>query len=138
MGRSALAVPATAKTLVLSAINFATVEVDISGGKATIGTIVLQPAGKSLSEVVVVAYGTQNKTNVTGSVATVSRNVVADKPFTSVDKALQGVVPGMRVSSTSGSALWFGYGYYRHPQHRVHQCQRQSFMGDRRGHRYLG
>ena len=102
-GTFTLAVPASAKTLVLSAINFATVEVDISDSKATIGTIVLQPAGKSLSEVVVVAYGTQNKTNVTGSVSTVSGNVVADKPFTSVDKALQGAVPGMLVSSSSGA-----------------------------------
>ena len=101
-GTFSLAVPETARTLVLSAVNFSTVEVDISGGKTGIGTVVLQPAGKSLSEVVVVAYGTQNKTNVTGSVATVNGNLVADKPFTSVDKALQGVVPGMQVSSSSG------------------------------------
>ncbi|HVS95210.1 MAG TPA: SusC/RagA family TonB-linked outer membrane protein [Puia sp.] len=101
-GTFSLSVPETARTLVLSAVNFATMEVDISGGRTSIGTIVLQAAGKSLSEVVVVAYGTQNKTNVTGSVATVNGNVVSDKPFTSVDKALQGVVPGMQVSSTSG------------------------------------
>ena len=102
-GSFSLAVPGSGKTLVLSAVNFATVEIDISDGKTDIGTIVLQPAGKSLSEVVVVAYGTQNKTNVTGSVATVSGNVVADKPFSSVDKALQGVVPGLLVSSSSGA-----------------------------------
>ena len=102
-GTFTLSVPETAKTLVLSAVNFSTVEIDIAGGKASIGTIVLQAAGKSLSEVVVVAYGTQNKTNVTGSVSTVKGAVVADKPFTSVDKALQGVVPGMLVSSTSGA-----------------------------------
>lgn len=101
-GTFTLNVPEKARTLVLSAINYATREVDISDGKTSIGTVVLLPAGKSLSEVVVVAYGTQNKTNVTGSVATVSGNVVADKPFTSVDKALQGAVPGMLVSSTSG------------------------------------
>ena len=102
-GTFTLAVPESAKTLVLSAVNFTTQELDISGGKTSIGTITLQAAGKSLSEVVVVAYGTQNKTNVTGSVATVSGNVVADKPFTSVDKALQGAVPGMQVSSMSGA-----------------------------------
>ena len=99
-GSFSLSVPETARTLILSAVNFSTVDVDISGGKTAIGTIVLQAAGKSLSEVVVVAYGTQNKTNVTGSIATVSGNLVADKPFTSVDKALQGVVPGVQVSST--------------------------------------
>ncbi|HEV9038752.1 MAG TPA: SusC/RagA family TonB-linked outer membrane protein [Puia sp.] len=102
-GTFTLAVPQSARTLVLSAVNLSTVEIDISDGKTSIGTIALQAAGKNLSEVVVVAYGTQNKVNVTGSVATVSGNVVADKPFTSVDKALQGAVPGMLVSSTSGA-----------------------------------
>jgi TonB-linked SusC/RagA family outer membrane protein len=101
-GSFSLTVSETAKTLVISAVNFATLEVGISG-KTSIGSVALQPANKSLSEVVVVAYGTQSKTNVTGSVTTVSGNVVADKPFTSVDKALQGAVAGMQVSSTSGA-----------------------------------
>lgn len=97
-----LTVPDNARTLEISAVNFATLEVSIAG-KTTIGSVALQPANKSLSEVVVVAYGTQNKTNVTGAVTTVSGKVVADKPFTSVDKALQGSVPGMLVSSASGA-----------------------------------
>jgi len=101
-GSFMLTVPDNARTLVISAVNFSTLEVGISG-KTTIGTVSLQPANKSLSEVVVVAYGTQNKTNVTGAVTTVSGKVVADRPFTSVDKALQGSVPGMYVSSTSGA-----------------------------------
>lgn len=101
-GSFLLTVPANARTLVISAVNFSTLEVGISG-KTSIGTVSLQPANKSLSEVVVVAYGTQNKTNVTGAVTTVSGKVVADRPFTSVDKALQGAVPGMLVSSGSGA-----------------------------------
>ena len=101
-GSFMLTVPDNARTLIISAVNFASLEVGITG-KTTIGSVSLQQANKSLSEVVVVAYGTQNKTNVTGSVTTVSGNVVADKPFTSVDKALQGAVPGMLVSSASGA-----------------------------------
>src|SRR5579872_4456266 len=96
-GSFVLTVPDNAKTLVISAVNFATLEVGIAG-KTTIGSITMQQSGKSLSEVVVVAYGTQNKGNVTGAVTTVSGNVVADRPFTSVDKALQGAVAGMLVS----------------------------------------
>src|SRR5580658_1860127 len=72
-----------AKTLVISAINFTTQEINV-GGRAKIGAVNLQTASKNLSEVVVVAYGTQRKTNVTGAVATVSGAAVADKPFTSV------------------------------------------------------
>jgi TonB-linked SusC/RagA family outer membrane protein len=101
-GSFLLTVPDGARTLIISAVNFSTLEIGITG-KTAIGSVSLQPANKSLSEVVVVAYGTQNKTNVTGAVTTVSGNVVADKPFTSVDKALQGAVPGMYVSSASGA-----------------------------------
>jgi TonB-dependent SusC/RagA subfamily outer membrane receptor len=57
----------------------------------------------SLDEVVVVAYGTQKKTNITGAIVTVSGGQVADKPFTSVDKALQGNVAGLQSSSSSGA-----------------------------------
>jgi TonB-linked SusC/RagA family outer membrane protein len=92
---------ADAKTLVITAVNFAHLEVSIQG-KNKIGTINLTAATKDLSEVVVVAYGTQKKTNITGSVATVTGAAVADKPFTSVDKELQGDVAGVQVSSTSG------------------------------------
>lgn len=101
-GHFVLSLPEGARTLVISAVNFSTLETGIAG-KTTIGTVSLQPANKSLSEVVVVAYGTQHTTNVTGSVTTVKGNVLADRPFTSVDKALQGTVPGMFVSSGSGA-----------------------------------
>ena len=101
-GSFMLTVPDNARTLVISAVNFSPLEVGITG-KTSIGTLSLQAANKSLSEVVVVAYGTQNKTNVTGAVSTVKGNLLADKPFTSVDKALQGQVPGMFVSSASGA-----------------------------------
>jgi TonB-linked SusC/RagA family outer membrane protein len=90
-----------AKRLVVSAINFTTQEI-VVGGKNKV-FVNLQVASKNLSEVVVVAYGTQRKTNVTGAVATVTGAAVADKPFTSVDKALQGDVAGVQVSSSSGA-----------------------------------
>lgn len=101
-GSFSVTAPATAKALIISAVNFATQEVSIAG-RDNIGTVTLQPGNQSLNEVVVVAYGTQKKTNVTGSVATVAGALVADKPFTSVDKELQGSVAGMQVSSTSGA-----------------------------------
>lgn len=91
-----------AKTLVITAVNFSPLEVNVAN-KSKLGIVNMQPASKDLSEVVVVAYGTQKKTNVTGAVATVSAAAVADKPFTSVDKELQGDVAGVQVSSESGA-----------------------------------
>src|SRR3984885_9905204 len=91
-GSFSLSAPAGSRTLVISAVNFATQEIGISG-KTDIGTVAMKPgSAQNLSEVVVVAYGTQAKTNVTGSVVTVSGALVADKPFSSVDKELQGSV----------------------------------------------
>ena len=100
-GSFSLHVADDAKTLVISAVNFAPLEINITA-KTKLGPVNLQPGGKNLSEVVVVAYGTQRKTNLTGSVSTVAGAAVADKPFTSVDKELQGDVAGVQVSSTSG------------------------------------
>ena len=101
-GTFTVTAPASARALVISAVNFATQEVVIAG-KTTVGAIAMKPGATSLNEVVVVAYGTQKKTNVTGSVVTVSGAAIADKPFTSVDKTLQGAVAGVEVSSTSGA-----------------------------------
>ncbi|MFT4203485.1 MAG: SusC/RagA family TonB-linked outer membrane protein [Chitinophagaceae bacterium] len=61
-------------------------------------------ASKALDEVVVVAYGSQKTRNVTGALAMVGGTKLADKPFSSVDKALQGQVAGLLVTSGSGAA----------------------------------
>ncbi|MBS1932754.1 MAG: TonB-dependent receptor [Bacteroidetes bacterium] len=101
-GSFKIIVPASAKSLVISGIGFGSVTVNIEGN-SDLGTITLQASNKNLDEVVVVAYGASKKTNITGSVATVSGVQLADKPFSSVDKTLQGSVAGMQVSSTSGA-----------------------------------
>ena len=56
-----------------------------------------------MTEVVVVAYGTKKKTDLTGSVATVKGADIENKPFTSVDKALQGAVAGLQSVAASGA-----------------------------------
>jgi TonB-linked SusC/RagA family outer membrane protein len=83
---------------VISATGYASQEV--TGSK--VAKIVLQTETKNLSEVVVVAYGTQRKTNITGAISVVKGTEVEDKPFSSVDKALQGSVAGLNISSSNG------------------------------------
>ena len=100
-GSFVLTVSGKDKTLVISAINFLTQEVDIAG-KTGIGKIGLVQGTKNLDEVVVVAYGTQKKTNITGAVAQINGSQVADKPLVSVDQALQGAAPGLMVSAPNG------------------------------------
>jgi len=54
-----------------------------------------------LDAVVVVGYGTQKKSELTGAIATVPENILK-QPISSVDRALQGAVTGVQVVQTSG------------------------------------
>ena len=58
---------------------------------------------KTLDEVVVVGFGTQKKVNLTGAVASVSSEALANKPVANIGQALQGVLPNLNVSATSAS-----------------------------------
>ncbi len=62
-----------------------------------------------INEVVVVGYGTQKKVNVTGAVATVKTDEIINRPSSNTASALQGVVPGMVVSRSSGVPGQEGY-----------------------------
>ncbi len=64
--------------------------------------IELQDEETQLNEVVVVGYGTQRRSDITGSVASVSKSVLA-QPATSFDNLLQGAVPGVAVTQSSGA-----------------------------------
>lgn len=101
-GTFTVSIPTTVKTMVISGVGIVTQEIDIQG-KTTLGTINLKNANKEIEEVVITGYGQTKKTNVTGSITTVGGAQIADKPFTSVDKTLQGAVAGVEVSSTSGA-----------------------------------
>jgi TonB-linked SusC/RagA family outer membrane protein len=101
-GGFSLMVPSNGRTMIISAINFATLQFAIPN-KEKLGVMTLQAGNQNLNEVVVVAYGQAKKTNVTGSVSMIKGSDIADKPFTSPDKALQGAVAGVEVSSVSGA-----------------------------------
>jgi TonB-dependent starch-binding outer membrane protein SusC len=98
-GSFSLSVPANAKALVISSVNFATQEVSIKG--AYVG-VTLQSSTSSLDEVVVVGYGTQKKKDVTGNVASVSGKALADKPVQSFEQALGGRAAGVQVTVPNG------------------------------------
>ena len=65
--------------------------------------IVMKDDTHSLNEVVVVGFGTQKKVNLTGAVAMVNGDDLAERPVTSAAQALQGMMPGLQISSSSGS-----------------------------------
>lgn len=67
-------------------------------------TITLQGAVNNLDEVVVVGYGTQKKSDLTGSVGVVDvGKALKSKPVTNVQELLAGTIPGLNVSKGSGA-----------------------------------
>ncbi len=61
-------------------------------------TVKLLPDVTAMNEVVVVAYGTQKKVNVTGAIAAVDGKDLNWKPVGQVSAALQGVASGVTVN----------------------------------------
>jgi TonB-dependent starch-binding outer membrane protein SusC len=72
-----------------------------ANGRTTID-LQMVPNLKQLEEVVVVGYGTQRKRDVTGATSSIKADVIAIRPITRVDQALQGTTPGVSVTSNSG------------------------------------
>ena len=99
-GNYTIAVPANAKVLSFSALNFETQEASI-GSKTEIN-VVLTAKVSELQEVIVTGYGTTKKAANTGSIAIVKAADIENLPFSSVDKALQGKVAGLQSVASSG------------------------------------
>lgn len=59
---------------------------------------------EQIEEVVLVGYGKQKKSDVTGAITTVKSEALQEKPVSSVELALQGKAPGVMVASTGGRA----------------------------------
>ena len=87
-------------TLVFSSIGFLSQEVPING-RTTID-VVLEEDIQSLSEVVVVGYGSQLKKEVTGSVQTVDASDLKDVPVAQITQKLQGRLAGVQINQTTG------------------------------------
>lgn len=98
-GKFSFSVPASAKVLKVSSIGFKTIEVPITSGEMR---IVLHSDDDVLDEVVVVAYGTATKNSFTGSATSVSIGQVQNKAVANVTAALEGIVPGVQVFTTTG------------------------------------
>jgi len=86
-------------TLVFSYIGYQATEVAVGG--RTVIDVKLAVDEQSLSEVVVVGYGTQKKSSLTGAVSSVTPKDLRALPVISPTQALQGRVPGVSVTNNS-------------------------------------
>jgi TonB-linked SusC/RagA family outer membrane protein len=87
-------------TLTISYIGYLSKDIPI--GNQSNFRITLIEDSQNLEEVVVVGYGSQKKINLTGAVEMVSSDKINWKPVGQTTMALQGVVPGVTVTQSSG------------------------------------
>ncbi|MCH7401602.1 SusC/RagA family TonB-linked outer membrane protein [Belliella kenyensis] len=99
-GSYSISVPEGANTLVFSFVGFMTKEMAI-GNNSRID-VVIEPDVKTLSEVVVVGYGTQERRDVTGSVTSIKNDAIENLVAPSFDTQLAGRAPGVQVTVPSG------------------------------------
>ncbi|RZL02123.1 MAG: TonB-dependent receptor, partial [Pedobacter sp.] len=99
-GTYSLSVPSGGTVLVFKYLGYDTREATIGSGSEV--NMTLSSSEQTLSEVMVVAYGTTKKDSYTGSAASIKPN--KDLPLTSFENALAGRTPGVQVTQSSGQA----------------------------------
>lgn len=75
---------------------------DVRVEKSSELTVELHADAGKLGEVVVVGYGTQNRSTITSSVAKLDQTVLKNVPRANIGSALQGTLPGINVVNTTG------------------------------------
>ena len=99
-GNFSLNVPKNA-TLVVSYVGYTTQSVAVNG--QTNITVTLKENAEVLDEVVVVGYGQMKRSDMTGSVVSVSDAAIKKSVPTSIDQVLQGRAAGVTIQANSGT-----------------------------------
>lgn len=86
--------------IVIFYVGYQTQEIKWNGSPLN---VILKEDSKTLSEVVVVGYGTQKKANLSGSVAMVDSKELENRPIQNVSSGLQGLMPGVAITGTNGA-----------------------------------
>ena len=84
----------------ISYIGYQTQEIKYTGQPSL--QVKLVEDSQNLEEVVVVGYGVQKKVNMTGSVSQVDSKALESRPIQNVSSGLQGMMPGVQVTSGQG------------------------------------
>lgn len=99
-GNYSIAVPNVHSKLQFTYVGYKTVSVEAS---SSIVNVKLESGESAIDEVIVVGYGTMKKSDVTGAISSIKPDALIRQPVSNVTSALQGVVPGVTVTSNSGA-----------------------------------
>jgi len=100
-GKFSIEVPDEKSVLAFSFIGYESQEI-VLGNRSQI-TVKMTSSNKSLGEVIVVGYGTQKKSDITGSVASVQMKDLEKFPSNRIDQSLQGRISGVVVQTADAS-----------------------------------
>lgn len=100
-GEFSLRVPPGQAVLHVSYIGYVSQSVKVAPGQQNV-TVRMQEDAVLLNETVVVGYGKQKKVNLTGAVSVVDADDLKNRVTTSLSNMLQGTVPGLNVTTSSG------------------------------------
>jgi TonB-linked SusC/RagA family outer membrane protein len=101
-GAFKLQVSDNAVTLVFTSIGYVSQEVTVPANHSGQLLVELIEDAKNLSELIVVGYGTQTKTEFTGSAVQIKGDAIKEQPVQSFDQALQGRAAGVSISQPNG------------------------------------
>ena len=99
-GSYSINIPTGKSSLEFRSVGFYSKTIEITG-QSTIN-VALSESENSLGEVVVVGYGTQKKTNLTGNVAQINSKAIENLPVLTTEQAIQGRAAGVFVESGNG------------------------------------
>lgn len=100
-GEWTITVPADANTLVFSSIGYKDQEVQINGRSFI--EVILEPDSEMLDDVVVVGYGVQRRSDVSGSVTSIKAEDLAMTPATNIAEMMRGKAAGVQINLSSGA-----------------------------------
>ena len=87
--------------IIFSMVGFATARVKIDGKSQY--SVKLNPSTEYLNEIVVVGYGVQKRSDITGAISSVKAEQMNKMPTTSVSEMLRGAAPGVQVTTSNAS-----------------------------------
>lgn len=99
-GNYSIEVPGQESTLIFSSLGFTKEEVNV--GARTVIDIALVPDVTALEEIVVVGYGVQKKSDLTGAIGGADSKMINERGVTNPIQSLQGSIPGIQITNSTG------------------------------------
>lgn len=101
-GTYSISVDKKANVLIFSYVGYTSQTIVI--GDRTVIDVVLAPANNTAEEVVIIGYGSQKRSNVTGAVSKYQNDKMDETPSSRLDQALQGKIAGVQIQNISSEA----------------------------------